>query len=384
MPRRARKARRGVGGAEVALPALSLLQDLPEFGQLAAGEEQLVRFGAAAAELVAAGVEVSEVCLGCVVRLDRGFPAVAYAGGLVRAEFAAHLSKATGNVGGKDGVGALERGHVAVGDWVVLRVPAGHDKGVICEILPRTNEIARWRGSTRGQRQTLAANVGLVLVAQALGAGGLDVNRIVRSAVVAADCGAQAAVVLTKADRASAEELEADLARLRAVLGEVRVVVTSAGQGEGAEAVRALVPEGVVAIVLGESGAGKSTLLNFLLGHEALKTGAVRESDDAGRHTTVARRMVALPGAGIVVDEPGLRSLPLAGHERGLARVFPEIAEAAVGCRFRDCTHTHEPGCAVREALEAGTFTREAYDAWVALAAEMRATADTLDPDVVL
>ena len=97
-------------------------------------------------------------------------------------------------------------------------------------------------------------------------------------------------------------------------------------------------------MILGESGAGKSTLLNALLGHDTLATGGVRERDDQGRHTTVARVMVALPGdAGVIADAPGLRSLPLVGHERGLARAFPEIVEASRACRFGDCTHTHEP-----------------------------------------
>jgi len=144
------------------------------------------------------------------------------------------------------------------------------------------------------------------------------------------------------------------------------------------------VPAGTIAIVLGESGAGKSTLLNALLGRDVLETGAVRQADDMGRHTTVARRMVSLPGAGIIVDEPGLRSLPLVGHERGLALVFPAIAERAATCRFRDCTHTHGPGCSVREGLDEGLWSQGCHDAYLALAAEMRESASTLDPDVVI
>ena len=154
--------------------------------------------------------------------------------------------------------------------------------------------------------------------------------------------------------------------------------------GTGIEGVRALVPAGSVAIVLGESGAGKSTLLNALLGRASLATGAVRESDDAGRHTTVARRMVSVPGGGVIVDEPGLRSLPMVGHERGLALVFPDIADAARSCRFRDCTHTHEPGCAVAAGRAAGDFSEARASVYLALAAEMRANATTLDPDVVI
>ncbi len=195
--------------------------------------------------------------------------------------------------------------------------------------------------------------------------------------------------------------LAEDVAAVRDVLGEeCRLVMASSAEGVeagraekdagvlgvpwGPAAVRSLVPAGTVAIVLGESGAGKSTLLNALLGHDVLETGAVRGSDDAGRHTTVARRMVSVPGGGVIVDEPGLRSLPIVGHERGLAAVFPEVADAARGCRFCDCTHTHEPGCQVRELLAAGQISRRRYDAYVALAAEMRESARTLDPDIVL
>jgi len=344
------------------LPALSHLAHIPAFTDLVVHDVQRVAFARARARLG------DEVELGCVVRLDRGYPALVTADALFRAEFSAKLTKA-----------AYSR--VAVGDWVVARRPSEHDMGLIEEILPRTSDIARWRGKARGEKQTLAANVDTVIVVQALLAGAFDPVRIVRSAVVARDCGAHLAVVLTKADRVVASARDAAVAAVRALLGEsVAIAVTSAKEGTGIDEVRALVPRGTIAIVLGESGAGKSTLLNALLGQEALETGEVRARDDAGRHTTVARRMVALPDAGIIVDAPGLRSLPLVGHERGLVQVFPDIAAAATACKFRDCTHTHEPGCAVR----AGSFAPERVQVYGALAAEMRANAATLDPDIVL
>lgn len=377
------------GRSQQGLPALSSLADLPRFSELTPSERQRSTFGEAAAQAARAlGCSVDEMALGCVVRLDRGFPAVVTADALFRAEFSAHLTK-----GGDS--------RVAVGDWVLARVPAGHDMGLILQILPRASDIARWRGGSRGERQTLAANVGVVLVVQQLGAVAISCERIARSAVIARDCGAGVAVVLTKADRAPSAVLTEDVSAVRDVLGEeCGLVMTSSADGAEAEraekdagvlgvawgpaAVRSLVPAGTVAIVLGESGAGKSTLLNALLGHDVLETGAVRGSDDAGRHTTVARRMVSVPGGGVIVDEPGLRSLPIVGHERGLAAVFPEVADAARGCRFCDCTHTHEPGCQVRELLSEGRISQRRYDAYVALAAEMRESARTLDPDIVL
>lgn len=378
------------GRAQAALPALSSLEGVPKFSDLRPTEEQKKAFAEAAARLAASEeADISEYELGCVVRLDRGFPAVLTDVRLARAEFSAGLTK--------------ERySKAAVGDWVLVRCPEGHDGVLLEEILPRTSALERWRGGARGERQTLAANVDLVLVAQALGPEPVSCDRLARSAVVVRDCGAQVACILTKADRSGGEgRLREDIARVRNLVGDgVGIVVTAQGEedelaslaaaarslgaGWGAQDVLGLVGPGTVACVLGESGAGKSTLLNALLGRNLLRTGSVRSSDDAGRHTTVSRRMVAVPSGGTIVDMPGIRSLPLVGHERGLALVFPEIAEAARACRFRDCTHTHEPGCAVREALAEGAFSQERYDAYVALAQEMRRSAETLDPDIVL
>lgn len=388
--RRAGRAARH-GEAVGALPTLSGMSDLPSFDELTPTAGQLEECSALVGSLARMrGIAAGELSLGCVVRLDRGFPAVACADATFRAEHATSLAGPA--------AGLLP----AVGDWVVVRRAPGHDMGVIEQVLARKSDIARWRGGSRGERQTLAANVDVVLVAQALGERPVSVGRIARSVVVARDCGADASVVLTKADRvAHAGRFLDDVSRVRDALGEgVDVVACAsgaaargdelagaarrAGIGWGDEAVRALVPAGVVGIVLGESGAGKSTLLNSLLGHAALETAGVRERDDAGRHTTVCRRMVSLPGAGVVVDEPGLRSLPLVGHEHGLSLVFPEVCEAAAGCRFRDCTHTSEPGCAVLAEVAAGRVPAERLDAYRALAAEMRDSRQGIDPDVTL
>ena len=372
------------------LPALSTLTELPAFGDLEPSDPQREAYVEACGRAVGAGAIEDELTLGCVVRLDRGYPAIVSEDATFRAEFATRLTK-----------GDFSR--AAVGDWVCARRPGGHEMGLIEEILPRESDIARWKGGARGERQTLAANVDLVIVVQQLSDSEVDFARVARSAVIVRDCGARLAVVLSKADRAGADGVARDVDALREVLGDdVSLVVTSVGAAEDADleairsaaaargvpfgegGVRALVPAGVVAIVLGESGAGKSTLLNALLGRAVLETGAVRASDDAGRHTTVARRMVKLEGAGIIVDEPGLRSLPLVGHERGLAKVFPDIAEEAVFCRFRDCTHTHEPGCAALEHAEEEGYAGRRLDAYLALAREMRQSRETLDPDVVI
>lgn len=361
------------------LPVVGELENVPSFADMAPTQlrrEQLEEARERIADRL--GREAADaVELGCVVRLDRGFPLVACEGRTLRAEHAPEFAK-----GDSAEAGIMP----TVGDWVAVAVPPEHDMGVIHEVLPRRNAFARWRGGRRGEFQTLAANLDGVIVVAALGAEELPLARIARSVVLARDCGVRPSVVLTKADRKqTAEALEADALRVRRLVGERGdVVVTSSVAGEGLDGVRALVPAGSVAMILGESGAGKSTLLNALLGADALATGAVRERDDMGRHTTVARMMVKLPGAGVICDAPGLRSLPLVGHERGLAKAFPEISELAATCRFRDCTHGNEPGCAVREAREAGELDEVRVESYLALANEMRASASTLDPDVVL
>lgn len=403
------------GRAQGALPALSSLTELPEFSKLRPSERQCIEFERERKRrALEDGIDSSEFVLACVVRLDRGFPALMSESGLFRAEFAASLTKGANDC------------RVAVGDWVCARRPSTHEMGILCSILPRESDVSRWRGSNRGERQCLAANVDVVFIAQALSDKEISCDRIVRSVLIARDCGAQSVVVLTKADRAGAEMLGQDIERIKAVLGsDIKIVASCAGVQSlgsdnesctelysaeretkssmaqineeelcaaahkhgalwGSDALLKLVPAGSIGIVLGESGAGKSTLLNALLGKDALETGAVRSSDDMGRHTTVARRMVSLPGAGVIVDEPGLRSLPLVGHERGLHLVFPEISESGAQCRFRDCTHTHEPGCAVQALVEQGKMSEARLSAYRSLAAEMRTSKDMLDPDVLL
>lgn len=311
----------------------------------------------------------SRFALGRVIRLDRGYPLVATRDGSMRAEHAIALVK-----------GADVRS--AVGDWVAVRLPEGHDKALVEAVLPRTGALSRWDGSNRGERQVLAANVDAILIAQPLSKRAVPLDRIVRSVVFAREAGARPYVVLTKADRSPDEErLACDIASVRAAVGpDVGVVAVSSARGIGVEEVRALIEPGRCTLLLGESGVGKSTLVNALLGEEVLGVGEVRGRDDQGRHTTVARRMLKVPGAGVLVDAPGLRSLPLLDEERGMDLAFPEIAARRVSCRFRDCTHGNEPGCAVRAGLDEGAVDAWRLEEYRQLAAEMLANRRSLDP----
>lgn len=382
--KKARARRRaGAGIVDVAvigeLPKLDSLRDVPAFSDFTINDEQRAAFGEFVQTLRVNGDDAAAdaMRIGWVVRLDRGFPLVATDGLTLRAEHAVAFAK---------GADMLP----AIGDCVVVRCDSGHDMGVIERVLPRRTVFERWRGKNRGERQVLAANVDTILVVQPLGSVRdtlqLVRDRIARSLVLIRDCGATPVVVLTKADRCDEGELATYRSEIERLGGSgTRVVVTSSLEGVGMDEVRSCLPAGTCGMILGESGAGKSTLLNTLLGHEALATSGVRERDDMGRHTTVARVMVSLPEpCGVIADAPGLRSLPLVGHERGLARTFPEIVEAARACRFNDCTHTHEPGCAVREAVAAGEIDELRVEAFLSLAREMRVSAQSLDPDIHL
>ncbi|AEB06455.1 ribosome small subunit-dependent GTPase A [Coriobacterium glomerans PW2] len=344
------------------------LQDVPTFSDLRLDDVQL-----AALERRREQAECPQnLHPACVVRLDRGLPQVVTERDVIRAEHAVAF--------------AHDRDVLpAVGDWVVVRCTPGHDQGVIEEVLPRRTTFGRWRGRNRAQRQVLCANVDTILIMQALGAGELLLDRIARSLVLANDCGARPQVVLTKADRCPATWRDEAIARVSRLVGTGgHVIVTSAAKRSGLEAVLAAVPPLSLAMTLGESGVGKSTLVNTLLGRETLATADVRARDDAGRHTTVARVLIALPGAGVIADAPGLRSLQLVGHERGLAQTFPEIVRASSACRFSDCSHRREPGCAIRAAVDEGKIDPVRLDAFLSIAEEMRVSAQSLDPDIHL
>ena len=234
------------------VPGLDALQDVPAFDDLPVDAAQQAAFD----DFCAQAEQPEQMQLGAVVRLDRGFPLVATADDTFRAEHAVGFAKSRG----EDEV-LLP----AVGDRVAVRRAPGHDMGVIECVLPRRTSFERWRGRARGERQVLCSNVDSVLIVQALGAGEVLLDRVARSLVLALDCDAEPVVVLTKADRCEADELERDLDRVRRLVGpDVRVIVTSSAEGRGLDEVRVCVPAGSCAMILGESGAGKSTLLSVV------------------------------------------------------------------------------------------------------------------------
>jgi ribosome biogenesis GTPase len=240
---------------------------------------------------------------------------------------------------------ARSRAPVAVGDWVRVHVD---DTSIVSAIAPRWSQVAR-RDPT-GLTQVLAANVDLVLVA--VPADRMSIARVEREVAIGWDSGAEPVVLLTKSDLDTGEAAR----HLRDRLVGVDVVCVSSVTGDGADDVTRLLQPTRTGVLLGPSGAGKSTLTNLLSGREVAATGSVREGDRRGRHVTSARELRVLPSGGVLIDTPGLRALSLAEDHGGVAAAFPDIEELATRCRFRDCAHEHEPGCAVVSAEEAGTI----------------------------
>ncbi len=278
-----------------------------------------------------------------VIRGDRGSALVVTPAGVTRAAPAAPLLKSA------RGAADLP----AVGDWVAVMTAESIDVPLIEAVLPRAGAITRGDPGEGSDVQVLAANVDTVFVVHPI-AQPPNLRRVERELALAWDSGAVPVVVLTKADR-SADPDAARVAVESIALG-VDVLSMNALADENVAPLLAYTSGDRTAVLLGPSGAGKSTIVNALLGRRRQETHAVRVSDQRGRHTTVARELIVLPGGGMLIDTPGLRALGLTGSGEGIARTFSDIEQLSLACRFRDCTHREEPACAVRAAVDSGAL----------------------------
>jgi len=254
-----------------------------------------------------------------------------------------------------------------VGDWVALSGGDGGDSAVVAAILPRRSRIERKEAWEATKVQVIAANVDWMLITTALD-GDLNLRRIERYLTTAWSSGAQPVIVLTKADlHPDAEGISVEVERDSP---GVPVHVTSSVSGEGIDEIAGYASGGKTAALVGSSGVGKSSIVNRLLGAEVQEIREVRE-DGKGRHTTARRELLVTPHGGVLLDTPGMRELQLWSVDDGLSDTFDDITTLAQECRFRDCAHGTEPGCAVRAAVEAGAIDRGRLESWRKLQREL-------------
>jgi ribosome biogenesis GTPase len=258
-----------------------------------------------------------------------------------------------------------------VGDWVACTRKGHEHLWHIREVLARRTVLTRKDKGTRATPQVLVANVSVVLIVMGL-TEDYNLRRLERYLIIARESGAKPVVVLNKADVLPAEMVEDSREEIAELAGDVPLHVVSALEARGLAPLAEYLGRGETVVVVGSSGAGKSTLANALLGTERQRTGEVRDTDGKGRHTTTVREMIPLPSGAILIDTPGIREIQLWENDEGLDSTFADIEELAQSCRFRDCTHTSEPGCAILAAIEEGSLDPDRLASYGRLREELR------------
>jgi ribosome biogenesis GTPase len=257
----------------------------------------------------------------------------------------------------------------AVGDWVAVQLFDINSPSIIHRILPRSTVLSRKTSGREMEEQIIAVNMDIVFIVQGLDKN-FNLRRLERFLVVAAHSGATPVVLLSKTDLLSEEELRSVMADVRTISDNALVIPYSAKTLYHLDMIRELIKKDSTICFIGSSGSGKSTLINRLIGREKLQTQEVREDDSRGKHTTTHRELIPLESGGCVIDTPGLREIGLWETDSSIDDTFPDITELAQECKFTDCTHTHEPGCAVQAAIDDGTLEAGRYHNYVKLQKE--------------
>ena len=257
----------------------------------------------------------------------------------------------------------------AVGDWVAVEFYNDNRRAVIRSVLPRRTTLVRKAIGKNTEQQIIATNIDLVFIVQALDQN-FNLSRVEQYLVVARESGAIPIIVFSKKDRCSNDLVEHIKHETQTLANDMPVILYDVHNAEEIASITAMIHTGKTCCFIGPSGAGKSTLINKLVGHEILATGEVREYDAKGRHTTSARQLIVMEHGGMLIDTPGVRELGVWSAATSIDNTFDDIQELALQCRFRDCTHTHEPHCAVQKALEDEILSAERLESFLKLQSE--------------
>lgn len=275
------------------------------------------------------------------------------------------------SIEGKKQFGASSRlDYPAVGDWIMIEMPRGSDRALIRAVLPRKTVLQRKAAGENADLQILATNVDTVFITSSINED-LNPRRIERYLAIAFEAGCRPVLLLTKADLRE-KELPEIIGELKKHFPELAVHGLAKDRFDEAEFLREYLRPGTTSVILGSSGVGKSTLANFLLGKELIKTQDIREGDAKGRHTTTSRNLYLSRFGGLIIDTPGMRELQLSTHSEGISVQFADI-EALLGtCRFTNCQHRTEPGCAIKSAIANSTLTEDRWQSYQKLGSEVR------------
>ncbi|MGP4079826.1 ribosome small subunit-dependent GTPase A [Pseudalkalibacillus sp. R45] len=274
-----------------------------------------------------------------------------------------------GSISGKMNFEATQReDYPAVGDWVMCQIRPNDRAATIHSILPRTSKFSRKIAGLTTEEQIIATNIDTVFLVNALNKD-FNVRRIERYLLMAWESGANPVIVLSKADLC--ENVQERVNEVETVAFGLSVHIISSETGDGIDEITPYLTEGKTVALLGSSGAGKSTLVNRLYGEEIQKVKEIREGDDKGMHTTTHRELFLMPQGGLLIDTPGMRELQLWNTNDGLSESFRDVEALAETCKFRDCQHENEPGCAVKTAIDSGELPEERYASYKKLQREL-------------
>lgn len=278
------------------------------------------------------------------------------------------IGEVAAQLSGRLHFGVGDEAYPVAGDWVAVSLREQEGGATIHHVLPRRTAFKRKAAGRAQVSQVVAANIDIVLIVTSLNQD-LNLRRLERTLAIAWESGARPMIILTKTDLCA--DVDTQVRRVESVADGIMVLPVSAVTGQGVTEFRDFFSPGMTAVILGSSGVGKSTLVNALMGEDVMAVRAIRASDGRGQHTTTQRELVLLPQGGCILDTPGMRELGLWEAEDGVSTTFADIEALAGECRFRNCTHHTEPGCAVQEALAAGTLDRGRWQSFGKLQQEL-------------